>query len=170
MTLDSGHGRSAHRPRRRPGGRAPGGGRHGAPGAARRAGHPARWPASAGVPAASIRPATPSSWSWPTSSLSAALLAWAARTSLTLLMGVALFGYIARLALVTVAVLAISGQSWFSPIPLCATIVRHPPRAADLGDQVRVGDARLPGSQAGPAARRAAASRKEAERWRSSPR
>lgn len=54
---------------------------------------------------------------------SAALLAWAARTSLTLLMGVALFGYILRLALVTVAVLAISGQSWFSPIPLCATIV-----------------------------------------------
>ncbi len=41
----------------------------------------------------------------------------------TLLMGVALFGYILRLALVTVAVLAISGQSWFSPIPLCATIV-----------------------------------------------
>jgi hypothetical protein len=55
--------------------------------------------------------------------LSAALLAWAARTSLNMLMGVALFGYIGRLALVTVAVLAISGQSWFSPIPLCATIV-----------------------------------------------
>jgi hypothetical protein len=55
--------------------------------------------------------------------LSAALLAWAARTSLGLLMGVALFGYLARLALLTVAVLAISGQSWFSPIPLCATLV-----------------------------------------------
>jgi hypothetical protein len=55
--------------------------------------------------------------------LSAALLAWGARTSLNLLMGVALFGYIGRLALVTIAVLAISGQSWFSPIPLCATIV-----------------------------------------------
>jgi hypothetical protein len=56
-------------------------------------------------------------------SLSAALLAWAARTSLGLLMGVALFGYIARLALITVAVLAISGQEWFSPIPLCATLI-----------------------------------------------
>jgi hypothetical protein len=55
--------------------------------------------------------------------LSAALLAWAARTSLALLMGVALFGYIGRLALITAAVLAISGQSWFSPIPLCATLV-----------------------------------------------
>jgi hypothetical protein len=55
--------------------------------------------------------------------LSALLLAWAARTSLALLMGVALFGYLARLALITVAVLAITGQSWFSPIPLCATLV-----------------------------------------------
>ena len=55
--------------------------------------------------------------------LSAWLLAWAARTSLALLMGVALFGYLARLALITVAVLAITGQSWFSPIPLCATLV-----------------------------------------------
>ncbi len=55
--------------------------------------------------------------------LAAALLAWAARTSLALLMGVALFGYLARLALITVAVLAISGQSWFSPIPLCATLI-----------------------------------------------
>ena len=54
---------------------------------------------------------------------SAAILAWAARTSLTLLMAVALGGYIARLALITVAVLAISGQSWFSPIPLGATII-----------------------------------------------
>jgi hypothetical protein len=55
--------------------------------------------------------------------LSAAMLAWAARTSLSLLMGVALFGYLGRLALITAAVLAISGQSWFSPIPLCATLV-----------------------------------------------
>lgn len=55
--------------------------------------------------------------------LSAALLAWAARTSLGLLMGVALFGYVARLGLIMVAVLAISGQAWFSPIPLCATLL-----------------------------------------------
>jgi hypothetical protein len=55
--------------------------------------------------------------------LSAALLSWAARTSLGLLMGVSLFGYVARLGLITVAVLAISGQPWFSPIPLCATLL-----------------------------------------------
>jgi hypothetical protein len=55
--------------------------------------------------------------------VSAALLAWAAKTSLGLLMGVALFGYIGRLAVITAAVLAISGQSWFAPIPLCATLV-----------------------------------------------
>src|SRR5437879_2086547 len=54
---------------------------------------------------------------------SAAILAWAARTSLNLLMVVALVGYVGRLALITVAVLAISGLSWFSPIPLCATLV-----------------------------------------------
>jgi hypothetical protein len=53
----------------------------------------------------------------------ASLLAWAARTSLNLMLGVALFGYIGRLAVITVAVLAISGQSWFSPIPLCGTLV-----------------------------------------------
>jgi hypothetical protein len=55
--------------------------------------------------------------------LSAALLAWATRTSLGLLMGVVLFGYVARLGLIMVAVLAISGQAWFSPIPLCATLL-----------------------------------------------
>jgi hypothetical protein len=38
-------------------------------------------------------------------------------------MGVALFGYVGRLALITVAVLAISGQAWFAPIPLCATLL-----------------------------------------------
>ena len=54
---------------------------------------------------------------------SAMLLAWGARTSLGLLMGVVLFGYIGRLAVITVAVLAISGQSWFEPIPLCAVLI-----------------------------------------------
>jgi hypothetical protein len=54
---------------------------------------------------------------------SAALLAWAARTSLAMLMGAALFGYIGRLAVITVLVLVISGQSWFSPIPLCGTLI-----------------------------------------------
>ena len=55
--------------------------------------------------------------------LAAAILAWAGRTSLTLLMASALGGYLLRLALITAAVLAISGQSWFSPIPLGFTII-----------------------------------------------
>jgi hypothetical protein len=55
--------------------------------------------------------------------LAAGILAWAARTSLTLLMAAALGGYLVRLALITAAVLAISGQSWFSPIPLGFTII-----------------------------------------------
>ena len=55
--------------------------------------------------------------------LAAGILAWAARTSLTLLMAAALGGYLLRLALITAAVLAISGQSWFSPIPLGFTII-----------------------------------------------
>jgi hypothetical protein len=55
--------------------------------------------------------------------LAATLLGWAARTSLALLMAVALGGYLVRLGLITVAVLAISGQSWFSPIPLGLTII-----------------------------------------------
>jgi hypothetical protein len=55
--------------------------------------------------------------------LAAALLSWAAKSSLSLLMAAALGGYLLRLALITVAVLAITGQSWFRPIPLSATIV-----------------------------------------------
>jgi hypothetical protein len=55
--------------------------------------------------------------------LAAAILAWAARTSINLLMIAALGGYILRLGLITGAVLAISGQSWFAPIPLGATII-----------------------------------------------
>ncbi len=55
--------------------------------------------------------------------LAAAIVAWAARTSLALLMAAALGGYLLRLALITAAVLAISGQSWFSPIPLGFTII-----------------------------------------------
>jgi hypothetical protein len=55
--------------------------------------------------------------------LAAAILSWAARTSLSLLMMAALGGYLVRLGLITVAVLAISGQSWFAPVPLGATII-----------------------------------------------
>jgi hypothetical protein len=55
--------------------------------------------------------------------LAAAILGWAARTSLSLLMIAALGGYLLRLGFITGAVLAISGQSWFAPIPLGATII-----------------------------------------------
>lgn len=44
--------------------------------------------------------------------LSAALLAWAARISLGLLMGVALFGFLVRLGLIFLAVLAFANASW----------------------------------------------------------
>jgi hypothetical protein len=44
--------------------------------------------------------------------LSAALLAWAARISLGLLMGVALFGFLLRLGLIFLAVLAFADAPW----------------------------------------------------------
>jgi hypothetical protein len=55
--------------------------------------------------------------------MSAALLSWAARTSLALLMGVTLFGYLARLALITAAVLAVHNQAWVSIVPLGLSII-----------------------------------------------
>ena len=44
--------------------------------------------------------------------ISAMLLAWAARISLGLLMGVALFGFLLRLGLIFLAVLAVADTSW----------------------------------------------------------
>lgn len=55
--------------------------------------------------------------------LAAALMAWAARISLGLLMGVALFGFAVRMALITVAVLAVRHQGWVAPVPLGVTLV-----------------------------------------------
>ena len=55
--------------------------------------------------------------------LSACALAWAAKRSLGLLMGVSLFGYILRLGLITVAVLAVRQQSWVEIVPLGITII-----------------------------------------------
>jgi len=55
--------------------------------------------------------------------LSAALLGWAGRISLAFLMGAALFGYLLRLGLLTVAVLAVRHQSWMRVVPLCITLV-----------------------------------------------
>jgi len=55
--------------------------------------------------------------------LSAFILARSARISLAAMMGAALFGYIARLALITVAVIAVHDQSWVSIVPLGLTLV-----------------------------------------------
>lgn len=55
--------------------------------------------------------------------LSAVLLSWAARISLALLMGVALFGYLLRLGLITIAVLLVKDQSWVALVPLGLTII-----------------------------------------------
>ncbi|MDQ3569853.1 MAG: ATP synthase subunit I [Actinomycetota bacterium] len=55
--------------------------------------------------------------------LAAALLSWAGRRSVALLMGVALFGYLVRLALVGGAVLAVKDQAWVELVPLTLTIL-----------------------------------------------
>jgi hypothetical protein len=55
--------------------------------------------------------------------LAAALLSWAGRRSVALLMGVALFGYLMRLALVAGAVLAVKDLAWVELMPLGLTIV-----------------------------------------------
>jgi hypothetical protein len=55
--------------------------------------------------------------------LSAALLAWTARISLTLMMGAALGGYLIRLALVFLAVYLVKDASWVELVPLGLTII-----------------------------------------------
>ena len=55
--------------------------------------------------------------------LAAALLSWGGRRSMALLMGAALFGYLVRLALVAVAVLAVKDQAWVELLPLGLTII-----------------------------------------------
>jgi hypothetical protein len=58
--------------------------------------------------------------------LSAALLAWTARISLGLLMGTALFGYLVRLGLIALAVLAVKDAAWVALWPLgLSLIVTH---------------------------------------------
>lgn len=54
--------------------------------------------------------------------LSAALLGWAARISLALLMGAALGGFALRLMLLTVVVWAVKDQSWVDMVPLGLTL------------------------------------------------
>ncbi|MCB0978489.1 MAG: ATP synthase subunit I [Acidimicrobiales bacterium] len=55
--------------------------------------------------------------------LAAVLLGWAARISYGLLMGVALFGFLVRMGLIAVAVMAVRDQGWVEPVPLGATLV-----------------------------------------------
>ena len=55
--------------------------------------------------------------------LAASLLAWSARISLGLMMGVALFGYLIRLALIFAAVVLVKDASWVSLVPLGLTII-----------------------------------------------
>ncbi|CAA9259194.1 MAG: hypothetical protein AVDCRST_MAG76-2688 [uncultured Acidimicrobiales bacterium] len=53
----------------------------------------------------------------------AALVSGAAKVSLGLLYAAALGGYLVRLGLITVAVLAVAHQPWAEVVPLCATLV-----------------------------------------------
>jgi hypothetical protein len=55
--------------------------------------------------------------------LSAAILAWAARISLGVLMGAALLGFLLRAALVTTVVVLVKDQSWIEMLPLAVTLL-----------------------------------------------
>lgn len=55
--------------------------------------------------------------------LSAALLGWAARISLGLVMGVSLFGFVARIGLIGAAVWLVRDLSWVVATPLGVTLV-----------------------------------------------
>lgn len=55
--------------------------------------------------------------------LAAALLTWAGRISLGMLMGAALGGYILRLGLLTAAVVLLKDASWVELLPLGLTLV-----------------------------------------------
>jgi hypothetical protein len=55
--------------------------------------------------------------------VSAALLAWAARTSYSLLMGVTLFGFLVRLGAIVGAVMAVRHMDWVAAWPLGATLI-----------------------------------------------
>jgi hypothetical protein len=55
--------------------------------------------------------------------LSAAILSWSARISLGMLMGATLFGFLIRMAIVLIAVLAVVHTSWVEVVPLGITII-----------------------------------------------
>lgn len=55
--------------------------------------------------------------------LAAAMLGWAARISLALMAGAALFGFLIRLGLITIAVLVVRDASWMELLPLGLTLI-----------------------------------------------
>ncbi len=55
--------------------------------------------------------------------LAAVMLTYAGRISFAALGAAALFGFLLRLGLLTIAVLVVKDQSWFRPVPLSITIV-----------------------------------------------
>jgi hypothetical protein len=55
--------------------------------------------------------------------LSAAMLTWAGRISVTLVLGVSMFGYVFRLGLITAVVLLIKDFSWVELLPLGLTLI-----------------------------------------------
>ena len=54
---------------------------------------------------------------------SAGMLTWAGRISVAFVLGVAMFGYVFRLGLITVAVLLIKDFAWVELIPLGLTLI-----------------------------------------------
>ena len=58
-----------------------------------------------------------------TFALAGALLSWSASISPGLMMGVALFGYLIRLALIFLAIWLVRGASWVALVPLGITII-----------------------------------------------
>jgi hypothetical protein len=55
--------------------------------------------------------------------LGAAVITWSARTSPAVMFGAVLFGYIARLGIITTAVLPIRHSGWFEVVPFAATLI-----------------------------------------------
>jgi hypothetical protein len=55
--------------------------------------------------------------------VAAAMLAWTARISLTLMMASAMFGYLVRLGLIFLAVWLVRDAGWVELVPMCLAIV-----------------------------------------------
>lgn len=55
--------------------------------------------------------------------LGAAVITWGAKTSPAVMFGAVLFGYIARLGIITAAVLPIRHSDWFEVVPFAVTLL-----------------------------------------------